>query len=149
MSATFDDAAFERIESAIANGESRHRGELRFALEAELDIYRLWSDATPRDRALEVFSQQGLWDTEENTGVLIYLLWADHAVEIVADRGAYRCLPEGRWQEICASVTKACREGRHVDGVVESIRAINEALESALPALPSTQDELPNRSIRL
>lgn len=149
MLAAFDEAALARVESAIEEGENRHRGEIRFAVEAELDLSRLWSDMSPRARALQVFAEQGVWDTEENTGVLIYLLWADHAVEIVADRGADRTLPAARWQEICATMTAACRAGRHVDGVVAAIRAINEALHATLPAAAADRDELPNRPIVL
>lgn len=147
--ATFHDAAFKQIESAIAAGEALHRGEVRFAVEAELDLYRLWAGMTPRERALQVFSEQGIWDTEENTGVLIYLLWADHAVEIIADRTASRCLPEARWQAICEAMAQACRSNRHVDGVVAAISDVNAALQAALPATGQDPDELPNRSIVL
>jgi uncharacterized membrane protein len=104
---------------------------------------------TPRERGLQIFSEQSIWDTEENTGVLIYLLWADHAVEIIADRAAARCLPAAKWQEICTTVTQACREGRHVDGVVAAIQAVNQALHEALPIGEHDHDELPNRPIVL
>ena len=147
--ATFDAAALARIEEAIAGGERRHRGEIRFAVEGDLDLYCLWAGMTPRERALQVFAEQGVWDTEENTGVLIYLLWADHAVEIVADRVAHRCLPAERWQEICSRVAQACRDGRHVEGVLSAVQAVNDALAAAVPALAENQDELPNRSILL
>jgi uncharacterized membrane protein len=146
---TFDAAAFERIEAAIAEGESLHRGELRFAVEADLDLSSLWADKTPRERALEVFATQGIWDTEENTGVLIYLLWADHAVEIIADRAASRSLPQARWQEICAGVADACRAGNHVAGILDAVSTVNQALAATLPAQARDQDELPNRSILL
>ena len=89
---------------------------------------------TPRERALQVFSEQGIWDTEENTGVLIYLLWADHAVEIIADRAANRCQPS---------------DGRHVEGVVTAIHAVSGALSAAVPAREEDRDELPNRSMLL
>jgi uncharacterized membrane protein len=147
--ATFDDAAFRRIEGAIAAGEALHRGEVRFAVEAELDLYRLWAGMTPRERALQVFSEQGIWDTEENTGVLIYLLWADHAVEIIADRTAHRSLPASGWQAICEAMAQACRENRHVEGVVAAVDAVNRTLQAALPAAGADADELPNRSIVL
>ena len=143
--AVFDEAALDRVQSAVAEGENLHRGEIHFAVEAELDLYQLWASMTPRERALQVFAEQGIWDTEENTGVLIYLLWADHDVEIIADRGAHRILPAARWDEICATMARACRDGRHVDGVVSAIRALNEELRVALPAQGVNPDELPNR----
>jgi uncharacterized membrane protein len=148
MHAVFDEAAFARIEAAITEGERGHRGEIRFAIEAALDLSRVVAATTPRERALQVFSEHAIWDTEDNSGVLIYLLWADHAVEIVADRGAHRVMATARWDEICAAVTHACRSERHVDGVVDAIVAINQELQAALPAGAGDQDELPNRSIR-
>jgi uncharacterized membrane protein len=145
----FDAPALARIEAAIGAGEALHRGEVRFAVEAELDLHRLWAGVTPRQRALQVFGEQGIWDTEENTGVLIYLLWADHAAEIIADRAANRALPVEGWRSICQAVAAACRDGRAVDGLVAAIDAVNRALQAALPARGPDSDELPNRSIIL
>ncbi len=83
----FPAATLDAIESAIRQCESRHAGEIRFAVEAALPLSSLWRGQTPRERALEVFSQLRVWDTAHNNGVLIYLLLADHDVEIIADRG--------------------------------------------------------------
>ena len=143
----FPRPALERIEAAIKASEQRHRGEIRFAVEAALEFLAVLRGLTPRERALEVFSLLRVWDTEENTGVLIYLLWADHAVEIIADRAANRSLPDGGWLAICDAMAQACREGRHVDGVVAAIGAVNQALQAALPAKGPDRDELPNRAI--
>jgi hypothetical protein len=93
------------IEQAVKASEARHRGELRFAVEAGLDFADLRSGASARERAVEVFSQLRVWDTEENTGVLVYVQWLDHRVEIVADRGitawklpsGMRDSSRGRW----------------------------------------------------
>ncbi len=76
------------IEAAIAAAESRTSGEIRFAVETALEITDLQGDKPPRERACEVFSELGVWDTELRNGVLIYVLMADRDVEIVADRGA-------------------------------------------------------------
>lgn len=149
MNAVFDEAAFARIEAAISDGERHHRAEIRFAIEAELDLSRILSATTPRERALEVFAEQGVWDTEENTGVLIYLLWADQAVEIVADRGLHHVISPERWESLCAAVSRSCRENRHLAGVVDAIVALDQSMSLALPATPDSVDELPNRPIRL
>jgi len=39
-----------------------------------------------------------VWDTEHNNGVLIYLLLADHDVEIVADRGVHSRVKPPEWE---------------------------------------------------
>ncbi len=149
LTAVFSDAAYERIEATISAGERRHRAEIRFAIEAELDFRHIRAATTPRERALQVFAEHSVWDTEENTGVLIYLLWADQAVEIVADRGVHRAIPAARWESLCAAVSRACREGRHVDGILEAIVALDQELQVTLPAASGHPDELPNRPIRL
>ena len=85
----FPHTALKAIEQAIKASEMTHTGEVRFVVEGALDGAPLFSGQTARERALALFAQLGMWDTEHNTGVLIYLLLADRAVEIVADRGIH------------------------------------------------------------
>src|SRR5690606_24998795 len=84
----FPDESLRRIEQAVSEGERGHSAEIRIAIEASLPWHRAARGVTPHDRALEVFSELRVWDTEGNNGVLVYLLVADHAIEIVADRAA-------------------------------------------------------------
>ncbi len=97
----FDEAALSAIEKAITDTEKTHGGEIRVALEASLDPGELFSGLTPRQRALQAFAQLGVWDTELNNGVLIYVLWADHDVEIVADRGFNGRVTAQQWSDVC------------------------------------------------
>ena len=90
--------ALARIEARVAESEKRHSGEIRVVVEAGLPLSYLRRNATPRDRAVKLFGKLGVWDTERNNGVLIYLLLAEHAIEIVADRGLSRRVPPGEWQ---------------------------------------------------
>ncbi len=147
----FDAAAFERIEQAICAGEHLHRGQIRFALEERLDWAALRRGQGAHERALQVFGEQRIWDTEENTGVLIYLLTADHAVEIIADRHAHRQLPAELWPQLCRTIVDACRQGRPVDGVIAAIGCLNRAFIDVLPVLPGVdnRNELDNRPVRL
>ncbi|MET0507805.1 MAG: TPM domain-containing protein [Burkholderiaceae bacterium] len=145
----FDDQAFRRIEDAIAAGESRHRGEIRFALEQDLTVDDAMRTAAAREHALAAFARHGVWDTEENSGVLIFLQWPLHGVEIVADRGVSRLVPEGVWTGAIERIARACRDGRPVNGVIEAIGLIDEALADVMPAAGDDRDELSNRPIRL
>src|SRR5213078_258951 len=88
------------IEHAIAAGERTHRGQVCFAVEGSLPPLRVLRKLTPRERALEVFGLLRVWDTEENAGVLVYLLLADRDVEIVADRGIHRVVGDAGWKSI-------------------------------------------------
>jgi len=135
----------QAIEQAIGASEARHSGEIRFAVEATLDLRSLLQGKTPRERALEVFSNLGVWDTEANTGVLIYVLLADRQVEIVADRGINRRVEPAEWQAICHDMVEAFRQGDLEAGSVQGVRAVSVLLERHFPAPPVNPNELPNR----
>lgn len=122
------------IEAAIAASEQSHLGEVRFAVEGALDIGDLLRATTARDRALEIFSLNRIWDTEHNSGVLIYLLLADRRVEIVADRGIHGKVGEAGWQRICRDMESQFRRGDFESGVLGGIAAITEQLQQHFPA---------------
>jgi len=147
---SFGAQAFTRIEQAIADGEALHRAEVRFAVEGTLPPPAIWRRLDPRERAIGVFSEFRIWDTEENVGALIYLLAADHAVEIVVDRGLTRLVDNSLWRRACEVIAEAIRARHPVDGVVAAIELINPELARVLPARGERNpDELPNCPIRL
>jgi len=145
----FDRDAMKRIAEAIAAAERGHAGEIRFAVEAALSLRKLRQHRNARSRALDMFSQLRVWDTEANTGVLLYLLWADHGIEIVADRGIAALVPASEWETVCAQVRDGMRSGNPVDAVIAGITRIGELLRAALPARESTPDELPDDPVLL
>ncbi len=145
----FDDAALVRIQAAIADGERAHGGQIVFAVEPALPLARVHRRVTPRERALEVFGLLRVWDTEHNNGVLIYLLLADRDVEIVADRGIARHVDDARWRDICHAIEAACASSRHVDGVVEGVKATGALLAAHFPASTRVDNELPDRPVIL
>jgi uncharacterized membrane protein len=146
----FPEAALSRIEGAIADGERRHRGQVRVAVEASLPLTRVLKGVAPRARALEVFGALNVWDTEENCGVLVYLLLADRDVEIVADRGIHARVGDDAWAAICREMEAAFRKGRFDDGVVAGIAKINALLAVHFPRTGGAgKNELPDRPILL
>jgi uncharacterized membrane protein len=145
----FPPAAMARIETAIAASEARHRGEIRFAVEASLAPLPLVRGLTARDRALEVFSQLRVWDTEENNGVLIYLLLADRDVEILADRGIARVVPHDDWEAICRAMEQRFRVKHYEEGVLLGIAEIDRRLVQHFPRLGDDTNELPDRPVKL
>jgi len=145
----FDDAAMTRIEQAIAQGERTHRGQVQVAIEASLPVQRVIRHMTPRERAVEVFSQLRVWDTEENVGVLIYLLLADRAVEIVADRGIAKAVPDGQWREACKEMEAALRRSAYADAVVAGVQRVSQLLAQHFPGDGGSRNELGDRPIVL
>ena len=138
------------IEQAIRDCESRHAGEIRFAVEARLHGRATLAGHTPRARAIEVFSQLRVWDTEHNNGVLIYVLLADHAVEIVADRGvAGGRVPQAEWDTVCRLIERHFAAGDFEQGAVAGVRAVAELL-GRHPAGPRNgRNELPDTPVLL
>lgn len=143
----FPRSALDRIEAAIEAGERRHAGEVCFALEASLPLPAAWRGYPPRARALELFSEHRVWDTEQNCGVLVYLLLADRDVEIVADRGIHRRVGAERWMSICREMEKAFRAGKFEQGMIEGIGAISDVLAAHFPRPDDDRDELSNKPI--
>ena len=145
----FPVATLDAIQREIAAQESVHRGEICFVVEAELTTAQLWAGLTSRERAREVFAAQGVWNTEENNGVLVYVLLADHAVEIVADRGIDARLTPEQWREICREMETRFAAGRFEEGALAGIRAIAAAMGRHFPGSGAARNELPDRPVML
>ena len=145
----FPAASLARIESAIAFAEAHHHGEICVAVESALDLMPLLRGQTARERALEVFAQQRVWDTEANNGVLIYLLLADRDVEIIADRGLARHVDATTWETMCEDMKIHFRNGDYEAGVLQAIAATSKHLNQFYPHAGEDINELPNRPIRL
>ncbi len=135
------------ITEAIRTSERRHRGEVRFAVESVLDWRRLLRNEQPPERARDVFSILRVWDTEENNGVLIYLLLADRHVEIVADRGLHRRVGPEEWAAICRSMEAYFAAGRFEEGLVQGLQAMTEILAREYPLSTPSDNELPDEPV--
>jgi uncharacterized membrane protein len=145
----FPPAALDRIQRAIADGERRHVGQVCFAVEAALPLSLVLQHETPRARALETFARLRVWDTEHNSGVLVYVLLADKDVEIVADRGIHRQVGEAAWRDICRTMESAFGEGRFEDGAVAGIEAVSALLARHFPRAAAGGNELSDRPVIL
>lgn len=138
------------IEQAIRACEDSHHGEIRFVVEGAIDLVPLLKGETARQRAIEVFSALRIWDTEDNNGVLVYLLLADRKVEIVADRGVHHLAGSAVWEGICRDMETAFRAGRFEAGAVGGIQAIGACLATYYPAEGGVKpNELADRPVVL
>ena len=145
----FPAAALQAIEAAIREAEAAHHGQIRFAVEAGLDVGPLLENQTAHERAIEVFSRLRVWDTEDNNGVLIYLLLADHDVEIIADRGVHAHVGQEGWEHICRAMEAEFRAGRFEAGVLAGIRAVSAHLRTHYPRQGAGANELPDQPVLL
>ncbi|HEX2547461.1 MAG TPA: TPM domain-containing protein [Ramlibacter sp.] len=138
-----------RLAERVAASERRHSGEVRIYVEASLPLSYLWRDAKPRERAIAMFGKLGVWDTEQNNGVLIYLLLAEHAIEVVADRGLSRHVPPQQWQEIVQHMSAAFRAGRYEEGLTQAVDEVTALLVTHFPLAvgAANANELPDEPV--
>ncbi len=139
----FPGVALQQLADAVQQAEQGHAGEICVVIEASLTPWQLLVGTDPRERALELFARERVWDTEHNSGVLVYLLLADHAVEIVADRGLGDAT-EAFWAQAMEGFREAFRTGQPAVGCATAIGRIGEYLRRRFPSDGPNPDELPN-----
>lgn len=145
----FGPDVLKAIENAIQASEQSHGGEIRFAVEGNLHATALLNGQSPRERAIDVFSQLRVWDTEHNNGVLIYVLLADHAVEIVADRGIHAQESETTWQAICQAMQAQFAASAFQAGALTGIEAVAQVIAKHFPFTGPRTNDLPDAPVVL
>lgn len=145
----FPDSTLTAVAQAITAGEQTHRGEVRFIVEKALPTDEVWDGVTNRQRALALFADYGVWDTEDNCGVLIYVNLAEHKVDIVADRGIDRKIDAATWQAVCRTMTEGFRQNNYHDATLAAIEQVNTLLRAHFPANGARPNELPDSPIML
>jgi len=141
--------ALARIERAIKASEAQHAGQIRFVVEGALDGVPLFRDQSARGRALDVFSQLRIWDTAQNSGVLIYVLLADRKVEIIADRGIDMAVGHAMWERICTAMEVEFGHANFEQGVIAGIQSVTAYLTQHFPPGPHGVNELPDKPVVL
>jgi uncharacterized membrane protein len=138
--------ALARLQARVSTSERRHSGEIRLCVEAGLPLSYLWRGASARERAVSMFGKLRVWDTHHNNGVLIYLLLAEHAIEIVADRGLNPHVPAAQWQAMTQHMRIAFRSGRFEEGLNAAIDAVDALLAQHFPLAAGAENpnELPD-----
>jgi uncharacterized membrane protein len=137
------------LRDEIAKGEREHDGEICFAVESRLAPLDVLRGLTPRARAEQVFARLRVWDTERNTGVLIYLLLAERAIEIVADRAIAARVPPVRWQAMCDELAAGLKRAEPALALRAAIAAMHAELRAHFPAQANNVDERPNEPVIL
>ncbi len=135
-----------RIGTHIARCETRHRGEIVFAVESDMPLGEVWRGVGAHDRALGAFAHLGVWNTHANNGVLLYLLLAERRLEIIADRGLDGLVSAEQWRGVCQLMEERLAANEPEDAVQAGVDAISALLELHFPQVPGTadEDELPD-----
>lgn len=141
--------AQQRLSLRVSDSERLHCGEIRLCIEAAMPPSYTERNAPPRERALSLFGKLRVWDTEHNNGVLIYLMLAEHAIEIVADRALARRVPPATWRSMVSHMAEAFRQGRHEDGLTQALSEVSALLVEHFPATEGVDrpNELPDAPV--
>ncbi|MBX7145345.1 MAG: TPM domain-containing protein [Oligoflexia bacterium] len=142
-------STIKHLESEISKSEARHACQICCVVEGGLHGVDLLRGMLPRDRALELFATQRVWDTQDNIGVLLYVCLADRDVEIVVDRGVQARVPQSVWENIGRQMEMHFGSGDMRRGLHRAIEQISRVLEQYFPPTGSPEDELPNRPLVL
>ena len=134
----------QRLMERVAASEQRHTGEIRSYVESSLPSSYLWRGADTRERAVMMFSKLRVWDTAQNNGVLIYLMLAEHAIELVADRGIDAHVPAQHWQMVVTRMADAFRSNRYEDGLTQALEEVSAVLVEHFPAMDAAGASQPN-----
>ena len=129
----FAPEVLRRLESAVAHSETQHTGQIRLCIEGGLPYSYIWRHATARERAVGLFGKLRTWDTEHNNGVLIYLLLADHAIEIIADRAAARAIPQATWDRLVQDMQQSFQHAAYAEGLERALQHVSELLIAHFP----------------
>ena len=147
VASAFPPHTLKAIEQTIAASEAVHTGEIRFAVEDALDGMALFKGQTASERAIDLFAQLRVWDTAHNNGLLICLLLADRAVEIVADRGIHAKVGLEAWSKICRSMEGDFKQSNYEGGLVTGVQAITQYLAEHFPSGGFNRNELSDKPI--
>lgn len=137
------------IAEAVKQAEQGHVGEIQVVIEGHIPSNQAYHQDT-RLRAQQLFAELGVWDTEKNSGILLYLNLCEQKVEIVIDRGIRNATEQSVWQNICDQMILELKAKRHRNAVVDGVISIGKVLNLYYKKVDlQDQNELPNTPIIL
>lgn len=147
----FPPSALQQLERAVQASEAQHSGQIRLCVEGGLPYSYIWRGAPARERAITLFGKLRTWDTEHNNGVLIYLLMAEQAIEIIADRAVTRAVPQATWDALVQDMQQSFQQGAYAEGMEQALHSVSSLLRTYFPRsdTPESQpvDDLPDAPV--
>jgi uncharacterized membrane protein len=137
----FNPADEERIVAAIRAAEKRTSGEIRVFIESKCRF------VDPVDRAAEVFFGLKMEQTEDRNGVVFYIAMKDHQLAIFGDEGIHKIVGTEFWNAEVQKILREFNAANYVDGIIEIVRDIGEALVKHFPYEQEDKNELPDNIV--
>jgi len=145
----FPRTLLEALARRVSASEQHHTGQICVCIEGGLPASYIWRDAGVRERAIMMFAKLRVWDTEHNNGVLIYLLLAERAIEIVADRGIDARVPDTHWNALTHHMSDAFGQGHFEQGMAQALDEVIALLGAHFPRQQGddVRNELPDAPV--
>ncbi|MGA4742304.1 TPM domain-containing protein [Acinetobacter junii] len=139
----------QEIARAVQQAEKGHVGEIQVVIEGHIPCSQAYYQNT-RLRAQQLFAELGVWDTELNSGVLLYLNLCERKVEILVDRGLKNATQTETWNKICQNIVVTLAQKEYLRAVIGGVNEIGQVLDQYYVKTDLYEEnELPNEPIIL
>jgi uncharacterized membrane protein len=125
------------IVEAIRVAEKNTSGEIRVHLEKTTDL-------DPFDRALEVFNELKMDETQLKNGVLIYMAVKDKTFVICGDQGINEVVQNDFWDSTKDVMVAHFKNGNFKQGLIDGILRAGQELKKHFPWSEDDTNELSN-----
>jgi uncharacterized membrane protein len=127
----------QEVVEAIQKAELNTSGEIRIHIEgkATKDAY---------ERALDVFNELKMHQTEQRNGVLIYVAAEDKKFVICGDEGINNVVADDFWDCTRDTIAEDFKKGNFKDGIVAGILNAGIQLKQFFPWQTDDENELSN-----
>jgi len=127
----------QAVVEAIRLAEKATSGEIRVHIEKRTSIAAF-------DRALEVFHELKMHETELKNGVLIYVAVKDHTFAICGDKGINDLVPADFWESTKEIMASHFKLGDFKQGLIEGVTKAGNQLKTFYPYRDNDSNELSN-----
>ena len=127
----------QEIVSAIGIAEKNTSGEIRVHIEKQTSI-------APIERAVEVFHQLQMEQTQDRNGVIIYVAVKSKQFAIYGDKGINEKVPSDFWDTTKDTIISHFKKGNFKQGLIDGILKAGEQLQKYFPYAEGDTDELSN-----
>lgn len=124
------------VMNAIKEAESNTSGEIRVHIEDRCKI------GDPIKRAIEMFGELRMHETELRNGVIVYVAIKDHKLAVWGDEGIHKKVGQDFWNDTLATMQKYFSADDYEIGLSEAILMIGDKLKEFFPYQSDDVNEL-------
>lgn len=95
-------------------------------------------------RAFRYFTESGVYDTKEHSGILIFVSYMERQVRIVADSGIAKHISQDLWDLIADELAENLKNGQTTEAFTNAIAKCGELLAEKFPPHEENPNEYPD-----